>query len=173
MKRVIFAAMLAAFAAGSVAAQQQPAPQPQSGTPAQPTATSGETQRATPATAPEGALTLGTVRIGRKVTADGKPLAAGSYQVRLTTEEAKPEVAGQDKKLNRWAEFMQRGQVKGREVVSIVPGAEIGQVADGRPPRPGSSKVELLKGNDYLRVWINRGGTHYLIHLPTGAVAGT
>jgi hypothetical protein len=22
----------------------------------------------------------------------------------------------------------------------------------------------MLKGNDYLRVWINRGGTHYLVH---------
>jgi hypothetical protein len=59
--------------------------------------------------------------------------------------------------------------VKGREVVSIVPSAEIGQVADSKPPRAGASKVELLKGNDYLRVWINRQGTHYLIHLPTGA----
>jgi hypothetical protein len=168
MKRVIFAAMLAAFATGSVAAQQ-PAPQSQSVAPAQPTGTSGETQRAAQAAVPEGATTLGTVRITRQVTADGKPLAAGSYQVRLTTEEAKPEVAGQDAKLERWAEFTQRGQVKGREVVSIVPQADIGQVADGRPPRPGASKVELLKGNDYLRVWINKGGTHYLIHLPTGA----
>jgi hypothetical protein len=23
----------------------------------------------------------------------------------------------------------------------------------------------LLKGNDYLRVWINSAGTHYLVHL--------
>ena len=29
----------------------------------------------------------------------------------------------------------------------------------------------MLKGNDYLRVWINKGGNHYLIHLPTGAAA--
>jgi hypothetical protein len=29
--------------------------------------------------------------------------------------------------------------------------------------------VELLKGNVYLRVWINRGGTHYFIHLPVTA----
>jgi hypothetical protein len=50
--------------------------------------------------------------------------------------------------------------------VSIIPGAEISQIADDSPPRPGGSKVQLLKGNDYLRVWINRGGTHYLIHLP-------
>ena len=24
----------------------------------------------------------------------------------------------------------------------------------------------LLKGGDYLRVWINKGGNYYLIHLP-------
>ena len=24
----------------------------------------------------------------------------------------------------------------------------------------------MLKGNDYVRVWINKGGNHYLIHLP-------
>jgi hypothetical protein len=87
--------------------------------------------------------------------------------VRLTAEQAKPDAVGQDPTLERWVEFVQSGQVKGREVVTIVPQADIAQVADGRPPRAGASKVELLKGEDYLRVWINRGGTHYLIHLPT------
>jgi hypothetical protein len=109
---------------------------------------------------------LGRVRIIRAVTADGKPLPAGTYEVRLTAEQAKPDVVGQDPSLERWVEFVQAGQVRGREVVTIVPEAEIGQVAEGRPPRAGASKVEVLKGDDYLRVWINRGGTHYLIHLP-------
>jgi hypothetical protein len=180
MKRVMLAAALALATVVSAAAQQPAPEQPQSGTAAPPTGTSGTApdqaaqQPKTAATSvPEGAATLGTVRITRKVTADGKPLAPGSYQVRLTAEEAKPEVAGQDEKLERWVEFTQRGQVRGREVVSIVPGSEIAQVAEGTPPRSGGSKVELLKGNDYLRVWINRSGTHYLIHLPTGATAGT
>jgi hypothetical protein len=26
-----------------------------------------------------------------------------------------------------------------------------------------------LKGNDYVRVWFNKGGNHYLIYFPTGA----
>jgi hypothetical protein len=46
---------------------------------------------------------------------------------------------------------------------TVVPAAELGAVA----PAPGSAKVELLKRSDYLRVWINRTGTNYLIHLPT------
>ena len=29
------------------------------------------------------------------------------------------------------------------------------------------SKVETLKGGDFVRVWINKGGNHYLLHLPT------
>jgi hypothetical protein len=170
MKRLMFAAVLAVFTAGSAAAQQQPAQQPTGTSGAATEPQSG--QRAGQGTqANQGPMMLGTVRITRQVTADGKPLPAGSYQVRLTAEEAKPEVAGQDQKLSRWAEFVQRGQVRGREVVTIVPQAEIAQVSEGRPPRAGASKVELLKGNDYLRVWINRGGNHYLIHLPTGAAA--
>jgi hypothetical protein len=38
----------------------------------------------------------------------------------------------------------------------------------GRPP-VNSSKVEMLKGGDYLRVWINSGGNNYLIHFSTEA----
>ena len=38
------------------------------------------------ATAPTGELALGTIRLGRAVTADGKPLPAGTYQVRLTAQ---------------------------------------------------------------------------------------
>jgi hypothetical protein len=59
--------------------------------------------------------------------------------------------------------------VKGREVVSIVPAAEAKVVAKDTPPAAGGAKVQMLRGNEYLRVWINRGGNHYLIHLPVGS----
>ena len=39
-------------------------------------------------------------------------------------------------------------------------------------PRAGAAKVQTLQGNDYVRVWVNKGGNHYLIHLPTGATCG-
>ena len=86
--------------------------------------------------------------------------------MRLTPEEAKPDVKGQTAGLERWVEFLQGNQVKGREVVSIVPDTEIAQVAEGKRVPSGSSRVEMLKGNEYVRVWINRGGNNYLIHLP-------
>lgn len=108
---------------------------------------------------------LGSVRIARAVTADGKPLAAGTYQLRMTTQQATPPAVGQTPQYERWVEFVQGGQVRGREVLSIVPDSEIAQVADRGAPR-NSARVELLKGEDYLRVWINRGGNHYLVHLP-------
>jgi hypothetical protein len=128
------------------------------------------TPKAQPPTAPDpdvptAAATLGSVHIPRAVKADGKPLAAGTYQVRLTTEEAKPDAVGTSGKTERWVEFVQKGQVKGREVVTIVPQSEIKLVQKDAPPPANGSKVQMLKGNDYLRVWLNKAGNHYLIHL--------
>ncbi len=115
--------------------------------------------------APDAAMALGTVRIPRAVKADGKPLSAGTYQVRLTPDPSKPDAVGQTEKLERWVEFVQGKEVKGREVVTIVPQSEIKLVQKDSPPAANSSKVQMLKGNDYMRVWINKGGNYYLIHL--------
>jgi hypothetical protein len=124
---------------------------------------------------PTGELVLGTVTIPRTVMADGKTLAAGRYSIRLTAQTAQPTVPGQVPDLNRWVEFVQGGTVKGREVVSIVPANEVGDTMPG-PDMPGhvganGQRVEMLKGGDYLRVWIARGGNHYLVHLPPAGAA--
>ena len=155
-KQWVLVGILAASLMGSSALAQHKAPNSQ------------PTTAATPA-APTGELALGTVRLTNKVTADGKPLAPGTYQVRLTAQEAKPDAVGITEPLERWVEFVQKGTVKGREVVSIVPQAEVKEVVKDAPPPAGGSKVQMLKGNDYVRVWINKGGNHYLIHLPAGA----
>jgi hypothetical protein len=123
----------------------------------------------TDASAPTGEMLLGTVRLPKNVTADGKPLPAGTYQVRLTGQEAGPPAVGISEPLERWVEFLQGKTVKGREVVSIVPAAEVKLVAKDAPPPANGVKVQTLRGNDYLRVWFNKGGNHYLVHLPTGA----
>jgi len=117
--------------------------------------------------APAGTMTLGTVHLSKGVKADGKPLSPGTYQVRLTAQEAMPDAKGQTKALERWVEFVQKGQVKGREVVTIVPQSEIDKVQKDTPPHANGSKVETLKGGDYVRLWINKGGNHYLVHFPT------
>jgi len=115
--------------------------------------------------ATDAAMSLGTVHLPKGVKADGKDLAAGTYTVRLTADEAKPDAKGSSEVLERWVEFVKGGQVAGREVVSIVPNTETKLVQKDTPPKSGASKVETLKGGDYVRVWINKGGNYYLIHL--------
>jgi hypothetical protein len=109
-------------------------------------------------------VNLGAVRIPRAVKGDGQPLAAGTYQVRVTETPASPQAAGQTPQYERWAEFMRNGKMVAREVVTIVPASDIKQVAEQTPPPSGGYRAEVLKGGDYLRLWINRGGNHYLIH---------
>ena len=116
---------------------------------------------------PAGETALGSVSLPRSVMADGKALKAGTYQVRLTTQAASPAVPGQT--MERWVEFLQGGKVAGREVVSIVPASELKDLQpgpSGATQARAGSRVEMLKGDEYLRVWINRGGVNYLIHMP-------
>ena len=111
-------------------------------------------------------MALDLVRLAKGVKADGKALAAGTYQVRLTAQQATPDAKGETPSLERWVEFVQKGQVKGREVVTIVPQSEIALVQKDTPPHANAAKVEMLKGGNYVRLWINKGGNHYLVHFP-------
>lgn len=116
---------------------------------------------------PAGETALGSVNLPRAVMANGQRLGAGSYQVRLTAEAAQPSVPGIQ--MERWVEFVRGGKVVGREVVSIIPQGEVKDLLpgpEGSRPAAGGSRVEMLKGDDYLRVWINRSGVNYLLHLP-------
>ncbi len=113
------------------------------------------------------ATSLGTVNLARGVMADGKALPAGSYTLRVSTAPV-TSVVGQAEPNAKWVEFVQGGEVKGRELASVIPSAEVAQVVKGRAPASGGSKVELLRGGEYLRVWANQAGTHYLVHLIVG-----
>lgn len=108
---------------------------------------------------------LGSVTLTRRVTADGQPLAAGTYQVRLSADEPKP-VVGQSPEGARYVEFVRGGKVVAREVATVVADADVKSIVKGPQPARGGVRVDLLKGNDYVRVWINRGGNNYIIHLP-------
>src|SRR5690242_17109207 len=110
---------------------------------------------------------LGSVTLTRKVLADGQPLAAGTYQVRLSSDQVKP-VVGESPQGERYVEFVRGGKVEGREVATVIPSSDMSVMKYGRPP-VNSSKVDMLKGGDYLRVWINSGGNNYLIHFSTEA----
>ena len=109
--------------------------------------------------------TLGSVRLTHGVKANGSPLAAGTYQVRIVDGELQP-AAGQSPSHERWVEFVKGGKVVGREVATVIPSEEIGQIVKGPMPKANGSRVDTLKGGDFIRLWINRGGTNYLINLP-------
>lgn len=107
---------------------------------------------------------LGSVRIGG-VIADGKPLAAGTYALRVS-DEMPAKVVGQTLDESRWVEFTQGGQVKGRELATVLSKDALKDLTRKTPaPAAGTTKVQMLKGGDYIRVWVNSGGTNYLIHL--------
>lgn len=125
------------------------------------------TMQAAPAIAQmEAGQVLGTARIPKNVLANGQPLPAGTYSIRMAGGAVAP-VVGQSPDGMQWVEFVQSGQVKGRELATVVAGPDAKHVVKGKGPAPGSAIVQMLKGNDYQRVWINRGGKHYLIHLAT------
>jgi hypothetical protein len=172
MKRlVLVGALVGAVAAGPAFAQtadaKKPAHKASSETGGQAGHTAPKAQPPTEsATGPDGQMTLGTVHIPKAVKADGKSLAAGTYQVRLTPQSATPDAKGQASSLERWVEFVKGGKVAGREIVTIVPQSEIDKVQKDTPPHANASKVETLKGGDYVRLWINKGGNHYLVHFP-------
>ena len=116
------------------------------------------------AQAQSGAQALGSVRVTRGVVANGQPLAAGTYTLRVLPE-AVPGAVGQTPAESRWVEFVQSGQVKGKELATVVTGDEAKAVVGDAPPASGGVKSQVLKGNEYLRVWARRGATHYLVHL--------
>jgi hypothetical protein len=107
---------------------------------------------------------LGSVRIG-SVMADGKALAAGTYSLRVS-DEMPAKVLGQTLEESRWVEFVQGGQVKGRELATVLTKDALKDLTrKSAAPPAGTAKVQMLKGGDYVRVWVNSGGTNYLIHL--------
>ena len=112
---------------------------------------------------------LGSVTLNHKVKADGQPLAAGTYTVRLTDEAPPKPGVGQTAEAERYVEFVKGGKVVAKDVATVISDADVKTVVKGPAPARGGVRVDLLKGNDYVRVWINRGGNNYLINLPAGA----
>src|SRR5207247_3612528 len=94
--------------------------------------------------------TLGTITLNKKVLADGKPLAPGTYQVRLTSDSPKP-ATGQAPDSEKYVEFVRGGKTVGREVATVVSAEDISKIAKGAKPKPGTSKFEMLKGGEFWR----------------------
>ena len=93
---------------------------------------------------PTAVTSLGSVNLPRAVMANGQTLEAGTYQVRLTAEAAQPSVPGIQ--MERWVEFVRGGKAVGREVVSIVPAAEVKDLQQRR--RGAQAGRGRLQGRD-------------------------
>ena len=97
-KQWVLVGILAGLLTAAPASAQHTAPKQQPATAAAPAAPTGE-------------LALGSVRLPKAMMADGKPLPAGTYTVRLTAQEAKPNAVGASENIERWVEFVQKGKV--------------------------------------------------------------
>lgn len=122
-----------------------------------------------PALSPESGLP--TVTIARPVTANGEPLAPGTYQIRITAD--RPTLpSGAPSEAQRWVEFLADGRVVAREIAEVLPLDDALPVgtssASSRPP-----VVQLLKEGDFVRVSIWQAGRRYLIYLPPQAAPAT
>jgi hypothetical protein len=116
----------------------------------------------------DASATLGSVHLSRAVEANGQSLAADTYQIRLANDPVTP-VVGQSPEGERWVEFVKGGTVAGKEVASVISAADIKSVAKGPVPPAGAPRIEMLQGGEYLRIWIVKSGTTYLVHLRTAA----
>ena len=114
-------------------------------------------------------MSLGSVTLSKKVTANGQQLSPGTYQLRLTAEEPPKPGVGQTPEAERYVEFVRAGRVIAKEVATVVTDADVKTIVKGPQPARGGVRVDTLKGDDYVRVWVNRGGNNYIIHLPAGA----
>lgn len=108
---------------------------------------------------------LATVRLTTAVTADGKPLPAGTYELRLTKERP-PAQAGQSPDAQRWIEFVAGGRVAGREIAEVLRDDDLPAEGASSVPSRGGTRVELLRGGEFLRISVRRDRERYLVHLP-------
>jgi hypothetical protein len=107
---------------------------------------------------------LGTASIEQPVLANGQPLAPGRYEVQLTNEWLDPLESGEQEGM-QWAEFRAEGRTAGREAALVIPMGAIDAISEWHP-EPGATRVDVLKSGEFVRVWANRAGANYLIHLP-------
>jgi hypothetical protein len=108
---------------------------------------------------------LATIRIPTAVVAAGTPLRPGMYEIRLTPERPTP-LAGQSPDAQQWVEFVAEGKVIAREIAEVLQDDDLPTLGASSQPVRSGTRVELLKGGEFLRVSVKRDRARYLIYLP-------
>ena len=92
-------------------------------------------------------------------------LAAGRYEVRLTGEHPTPRV-GQPRNPQESVEFVVNGKVVARDVAEILYDDDLPSIGASSQRAKTGTRVELLKGGEFLRISVKRERERYLIYLP-------
>lgn len=108
---------------------------------------------------------LATVRITAAVLADGAPLLPGTYEIRLTDQRPAP-APGQSPEARLWVEFIANGKVVAREAAEVLRDGDLPAVGASSVPARSGTRVEMLKGGEFLRISVKRDHERYLIYLP-------
>ena len=103
----------------------------------------------------------GEITIPSNVLADGQRLAAGDYLLNLADNAQALSDTGPG---GRWVEFLDGDDVAGRGLAVVIPDGELADVSTNA--LRNEARVAVLKEGDYVRVWLNREGVNYLVHLP-------
>lgn len=106
-----------------------------------------------------------TITLAQQVFVDGKPLAAGKYEIAITEE--RPAVgAGAASEAQRVVEFIQNGKVVAKDVAEVFAAGERPVGTSGATGR-ATAQVQKLTGGEFIRIVVTEGGSRYLIHLAT------
>jgi hypothetical protein len=108
---------------------------------------------------------LASVHITQSVLANGKPLPAGVYELRLTNERPTP-LPGQSPDAERWVEFVANGTVTAREVAVVLRDDDLPSIGASSVPTREGTRLDMLQGGEFLRVSVKRGNERYLVYLP-------
>jgi hypothetical protein len=111
------------------------------------------------------ARVLSTVQIGTPVTAGGVSLPAGTYELRLTGQRPAP-LVGQPQNAQEWIEFVVDGKVVAREAAEILYDDDLESAGDASQRVKSGTRVEMLKGGEFLRISVKRERERYLLYLP-------
>jgi hypothetical protein len=105
------------------------------------------------------------VQIPVTVLADGKPLPPGRYSLRLTAEGPAP-LPGQPAGAQQRVELLADGKVVAQEIAEVLKDEDL--PADGASSQhvQNGTRVEMLKGGEFLRISVKRDGARYLLYLP-------
>ena len=108
-----------------------------------------------------------TVTVPQEVLADGKPLAAGTYELWVTDE--RPDVgAGAPSNAQRVVELAQNGKVVRRVVAEVFPQAGAEPVGTSGTADATGVRAQVLRGGEFFRIAFTDADGRFLIHLPTG-----